>query len=473
MLNKMAFALCLAFLAAAGLRAQTGDAVFAGKIKGYAGKDTLFCYFGAVNEGYDTVAIRKDGTFSLAKPMKKEGTVMVFWEGRNARKHDALNVVLAPGKTLHVEINPRQAAPDSVVLEAEFSGDNADKSEYVNLAYYYSNRSAELADVTLARLPDFKTCLAYVEERMQRLENVLGRVDDEDFVAREQKNMGSRRSSYYFSYALAKEKAGGKVEDDADFNAFVRSIDMNDTANVADICRYLGWYYVAHPGLYAPLSAEAAQLKYLKELTGNQDVRNRVANNFMMGQIFLMQFGLDPTSPEMKGFLEQYLDVATDSTYALFVKTQLDIIKRNEPGQPAFDFPVRTTDGKEVGFKSLVGGGAVTYIDFWATWCGPCCKEIPFLEKLVEHYKGNDKVRFISVSIDTNTEAWKKKVAADKPAWAQYIIPQADKSEGVKYYNITAIPRFMVFDKEGKLYRSSASRPSDEDTKALIESLTR
>ena len=93
------------------------------------------------------------------------------------------------------------------------------------------------------------------------------------------------------------------------------------------------------------------------------------------------------------------------------------------------------------------------------------------VEKLVEHYKDNDRVRVISVSIDTDVAAWKKMIAADKPAWEQYNIPNPDDSEGVKYYNITGIPRFMLFDREGKLYQSSASRPSEESTKTLIDSL--
>ena len=80
-------------------------------------------------------------------------------------------------------------------------------------------------------------------------------------------------------------------------------------------------------------------------------------------------------------------------------------------------------------------------------------------------------IRFVSISIDTNVDAWKKKIENDKPEWAQYIIPEPSKSEGVNYYNITAIPRFMIFDKKGLLYQASASRPSDESTKTLIDDL--
>lgn len=55
-------------------------------------------------------------------------------------------------------------------------------------------------------------------------------------------------------------------------------------------------------------------------------------------------------------------------------------------------------DGRVVRLSELFG--KFLYIDVWATWCGPCCAEISHLEKLVERFAGNDKVRFVSISSD-------------------------------------------------------------------------
>ena len=473
-MNSIKKAICVLAAACMGVvavHAQSGEAVLTGTIKDYAGQDTLFCYFGEAGEGYDTISIRKDGTFRLAKPMEEERDVTVFWQGRHARKHDQISVVMAPGKTLHVEIMPRQLKSDSVRLEAVFSGEGAVKSEFANLFSYYFSRTSELSAETLVRLPNFKACRDYVNGRMDEMTAILDRVDDSMFVKEERDNLAKLERNVLFSYAEAKEKAGRKMEQDADFMAFAKRVDLNDTTQVDDICNYLEWYYAAHADSYKPLSANAAQLKCLGTLVSNQDVRNMVANRQITGVFFLMSFGANPASPEMKDFYEQYLDVVTDTTYTSFVKSQLEIIKRSEPGQPAMDFPINMPEGETVGFKSLVGGGKVVYVDFWATWCMPCRREIPYLAKLAEYYKDNNRVRIISVSIDTDVAAWKKMIAADKPAWEQYNIPNPDDSEGVKYYNITGIPRFILFDREGKLCKFSASRPSDEATKALIDSL--
>ncbi len=463
---------CLLLCMSAVVRAQGGEGVFSGKIEGYAGSDTLFCYFGETAD-YDTVAIRSDGSFSLSVPMKEEKSVLVFWQGRNARKHDAMCVTMSPGKTLEADLRIRQVKPDSVVLEAEFSGDCAAKSEYTNLYYYYMSKSSDFTDETLAALPDFKACEEYVGQRFGRLSGLLERVDDKAFVEREKSEMARAVPQFCLRYAEVKEKAGTKMEDDAGFDAFVKGIDVNDTANVEAICGYLAWDYAAHPGRYSPLTGEAAQLKHLKVVVTNPQARNMVANRYMQGQLFLIQFGADPATDEMKDFYEQYADVSTDTTYSAFISQQMEIIRRNAPGGEAVDFPLMTADGQEVGFKSLVGNGKVVYVDFWATWCAPCRAEIPYMEKLAEHYKDNEGVCLMSVSIDTDEKAWKGKIEADRPAWAQYNIPRPDQSEGVKHYNITTIPRFMLFDKEGRLYKSSAPRPSDPGIRETIDSLLR
>ncbi len=114
--------------------------------------------------------------------------------------------------------------------------------------------------------------------------------------------------------------------------------------------------------------------------------------------------------------------------------------------------------------------GKVTYIDVWATWCSPCCKQIPFLETLVEEMKDSD-VNFISISVDEDINAWKTKIAEDKPQWAQYVVDTENNKALCDALNIRGIPRFMIVDSEGIIIVPEATRPSDEETKATLEAL--
>ena len=77
----------------------------------------------------------------------------------------------------------------------------------------------------------------------------------------------------------------------------------------------------------------------------------------------------------------------------------------------------------------------------------------------------------ISISIDTKRDLWLNKLEKDNPQWEQYIVPDLQNCPGITGYNIQSIPRFMLFDKNGKLFKSAAPRPSDVETRTLIDSL--
>ena len=110
--------------------------------------------------------------------------------------------------------------------------------------------------------------------------------------------------------------------------------------------------------------------------------------------------------------------------------------------------------------------GRLVYIDVWATWCGPCIAEIPSLELLQKDYENKDIV-FLSVSVDTDKEAWEKMLTEDQLGGVQLW---ADGwSQITKSYAIFGIPRFMLVDKSGELIAVDAPRPSSEEIRSMID----
>ena len=107
------------------------------------------------------------------------------------------------------------------------------------------------------------------------------------------------------------------------------------------------------------------------------------------------------------------------------------------------------------------------FIDLWASWCIPCIKEIPHLKQLEKDLQNKDVV-FLSISIDTNVAAWKKKVAA-LGLEGELLNNQDNKL--CESLNVSGIPFFLIYDKEGKLYKYNAYRPSDMRLKPLLEGL--
>ncbi len=174
-------------------------------------------------------------------------------------------------------------------------------------------------------------------------------------------------------------------------------------------------------------------------------------------------------------FTKRYLEFAgSDKAIAESIIAQWkatdEATKGTQAGTPAPDITMQTVDGKSVQLRDLLQG-KFTYIDVWATWCGPCVKEIPHVEKMVEHFKGNDKVQFISISVDSNLDAWKKKLDNDKPQWAQYVLTPENNQTFSQQWGITGIPRFIMIDAQGNIYSPDATRPSDPKTTETIEQL--
>jgi len=126
-------------------------------------------------------------------------------------------------------------------------------------------------------------------------------------------------------------------------------------------------------------------------------------------------------------------------------------------------------DGSIVKLSSLYG--KYVYVDVWATWCGPCCMEIPHLERLVEKMSDQDKVAFVSISIDDDIDDWRQKINADQPEWPQFVILENDQERFCEALNVEYIPRFFIINPEGKIIEPDAKRPSDETLEADLRAL--
>lgn len=130
------------------------------------------------------------------------------------------------------------------------------------------------------------------------------------------------------------------------------------------------------------------------------------------------------------------------------------------------------------GYENHAGGetslsdlkGKYVYIDFWATWCGPCKAEIPALKQLEKDYHDKN-IEFVSISIDrvADYETWKTMVTEEELTGVQ-LYAKGDRGfpDALK---VRGIPRFVILDPEGVVVRSNAPRPSTESVRKVFEEL--
>jgi thiol-disulfide isomerase/thioredoxin len=139
--------------------------------------------------------------------------------------------------------------------------------------------------------------------------------------------------------------------------------------------------------------------------------------------------------------------------------------KLNNTNAPNFDFE-NHKDGK-TSLESMKG--KYVYIDVWATWCGPCRAEIPYLKKAEEKYHGKN-IEFVSISVDTDKdhEKWKTFVTEKALGGIQLFADKNWNSDFIKAFGINSIPRFILIDPNGVVVDADAKRPSNPK---LIEQL--
>ena len=143
---------------------------------------------------------------------------------------------------------------------------------------------------------------------------------------------------------------------------------------------------------------------------------------------------------------------------------KLSIINQPQNGESYIDFTYENTAGEDVSLSSFKG--SLVYVDVWATWCGPCKAEIPYLKTLEQDYHEQNIV-FLSVSVDTNKDQWLKMVQEEALGGVQ--LWANGWSQITKDYAIFGIPRFMLFSEDGKVISNDAPRPSNEETRELFD----
>jgi|GEM_PF-500658 len=177
-------------------------------------------------------------------------------------------------------------------------------------------------------------------------------------------------------------------------------------------------------------------------------------------------FFMSSSNEKLSEFYDALIAYSTNNDFKRSLTEKYNTLKNLAPGKksPSFAFP--QTNGNILKLEDLKG--KYVFIDVWATWCEPCKKEIPAMKALEEKYKG--KVTFISISVDSpqDKDAWAKFVEKEDLRGYQLFADNAFNSFFIKQYDIDAVPRFILIDKEGKIISADAPKPSSDKIEAFF-----
>ena len=133
--------------------------------------------------------------------------------------------------------------------------------------------------------------------------------------------------------------------------------------------------------------------------------------------------------------------------YAMFEEffSQLDAVRKMQPGCDFTDVDVTTLDGAAAKLSDYIGKGDYVLVDFWASWCGPCRQAMPQLQSVVKKHK---TLKVIGIAVSDKVDDTRKAVGDLNISWPVLCDPEGLTA---KTYGISAIPAMILFSPDGKI----------------------
>ena len=134
------------------------------------------------------------------------------------------------------------------------------------------------------------------------------------------------------------------------------------------------------------------------------------------------------------------------------IEKTIEAAMKTAEGATISDFTQTAPDGSPLSIMSEVAKNKVTIIDFWASWCGPCRQEMPFMVELYKNLKDRG-LGIVGISLDQDRDAWMRASQRLGVSWPQMSDLKGWENVAAQQYNITSIPHTIVVDQQGKILR--------------------
>ncbi len=363
------------------------------------------------------------------------------------------------GDSIFIKINPSQS-------KFEFSGDHADKNNYL-FARSSIDRSIYQKKIFNLAQDSFELALDHLSIQLGELLKKHSQLLDAQFIQQEKKFL----TLYLMDLAAKYYARKSDKELQADIEYQMQAYFEDST--LLQYNHFRGYLFSNYRGRvqndvfkqFQEKDDPVGKLLALFEGIGNTYDNQKIKDYLY----YVTAFRFFKTSNDSLQWVQnRFNELCTTKDY----REDIDLLIRENSmklskGKIAPDFTLSNINQQKISLREL--RGKVVYIDFWATWCAPCIKELPDWEKLRREYASNNDIVFLGISIDQDISRWTKYVKDKKLGGIQLIAPEGRKSSVNKVYTVTGIPRYVLIDKAGKIIDEFAPHPSSKEIRDLLK----
>lgn len=356
-----------------------------------------------------------------------------------------------PGDRIQLSINTSE-------FDETISYQGSDASNYLAKKYLLE----ELVDFRELYSAEETEFLSLVDETESKMYQLLDSVNDQDFKNIEKQGILLQWASTKLNYKKYYEYLGnGELQLSVGYFGFMNAIDVNDPTFLEDENAYgfLKTYVNANTSDEFEHSL-LSNFDFINSTFSNQSTKDKLSYDL------LKEYLKNETLNNIEILFEGYKSVQADTLKFNELKDLAVEMSVYNEGKPALDFKYPNTRGDSISLSDFKG--SLVYVDVWATWCGPCKREIPHLLELEAAYH-NENIVFLSVSVDEEKDydTWLAMLEEKEMGGVQLFA--SGWSKITKDYKINGIPRFMLFDSNGDIVNVRAPRPSNPAIRPLID----
>ncbi|UOK42020.1 MULTISPECIES: TlpA family protein disulfide reductase [Flavobacterium] len=404
------------------------------------------------------IILKADGTFSETLQIDYNGTYNF------ATKANRTSLYLTKGTALVINFDDKNFA-----TTLKYSGKGSAENQYL------SDKSATVNKM-MGNVQEFYTLeetafLAKLKEVKTSMTDLLNKskITDAAFKKNEMKSIGYFEQlqilnypSYHAHYA--------KIEGFTPSATFPKFDDKIDLDNQEDFLFSSSYKQIVATKFNNALMSQMAENEEYTSKLALPEIKKVKSPAIKNAHIQNLSYEVSAGNPDAAMLYNELMAMSSDEKFKKDLTVKFNKIKTLTPGNISPKFDYENFKGGKTTLESLKG--KYVYIDVWATWCGPCRREIPSLQKVEEQYHGKN-IEFVSLSIDTKKdyEKWRKFVEEKKLGGVQLIADNDWNSKFVQDYAIEGIPRFILVDPKGNIISADAPRPSDPKLIAKFEEL--